>query len=139
MRSRPPVEMPIELPGETSDSQPTDVKELFCNESLYIFWRLYHYLYDRLRTAKECVLEKAASSRRRTPAVCSDSPLGLPAVALPTIEPLGPGLCGRHAWNFQSEPRNFPRKCWTQAVRYLARLRYVLLQSSRSPSLACPV
>lgn len=74
VRARTPTEMPVTLPPAAADGDgaeagppPTDVKELYCNESLYIFWRLYHYLYDRLRTARDCILEKAAA--RRTPEV----------------------------------------------------------------------
>lgn len=67
MRSQPPAEMrPLKMPGQP---EVKEVQELYCNEAMYGFWRLYHYCYERLQVARNCILEKHGKSSRAA-AVC---------------------------------------------------------------------
>lgn len=65
--AQPQAELaPLSLPGEPD---PEEVQELYCNEAMYGFWRLYHHCYDRLRIARNCILEK--HGRNGKDMVCS--------------------------------------------------------------------
>lgn len=65
--AQPQAELaPLKLPGE---QEPEEILELYCNEAMYGFWRLYHHCYDRLRIARNCILEK--HSRNGKEMVCS--------------------------------------------------------------------
>lgn len=54
--AQPQAELaPLMISGE---QEPGEILELYCNEGMYGFWRLYHHCYDRLRIARNCILEK---------------------------------------------------------------------------------
>ena len=64
VHSVPPAELPVTLPDEEGvPPAPAVIAELYCNETLYMFWRLYHYLYDRLHTVRSCIYERAGAPR----------------------------------------------------------------------------
>lgn len=96
-----PMEMPVQLPASAGAApQPAAERELYCNDSLYIFWRLYHFLYDRLRTVRDCVLEKAGAKRapggevrRPLPDFTQKSGSGYPVCCLMPIAARSFGFC----------------------------------------------
>lgn len=62
VRSQPPAEMSsLKMPGQP---EVKEVQELYCNEAMYGFWRLYHYCYERLQVARNCILEKHGKATR---------------------------------------------------------------------------